>query len=90
MRRSLSQLLSDEEHTEDNTGHLRIDTAVPPPSYHDLPPTSSLPDLPQPDIPKPDISQTDKPQPDKPQPDMPLPPSYDEAIANSDIYVEEK
>ena len=113
-RRSLSQSSSVEEHTEDNTGHLRIEPAVPPPSYHDLPPTSSLPDLPQPyisqpdilkpnisqtdklqpDIPKPDISQPDKiqpdkPQPDKPQPDMPLPPSYDDAIANSDIYVEE-
>ena len=111
-RRSLSLPSSDEEHTEDNTlpGHLPIDPAVSPPSYHNLPPTSSLSDLPQPDIsqpdilkpnisqtdklrpdiPKPDISHPDRLQPDKPQPDMPLPPSYDDAIANSDIYVEEK
>ena len=104
-RRSLSQSSSVEEHTEDNTGHLRTVPAVSPPSYHDLPPTSPLSDLPQPDISQPDIhkagiSQTDKLQPDIPkpdlsqadklQPDMILPPSYDDAIANSDIYVEEK
>ena len=98
-RRSLLQSSSDEEHTEDNTGHLSIDSAVHTPSYRDLPPTSSLseipqPDISQPDIPKPDISQTDKlqpdiTQPDIPQPVMPLPPSYDDAIANSDIYREE-
>ena len=109
-RHSLSPSSSVGEHTEDNRCHLSIDTAVPPASYHDHPPTSSLSEIPQPDvtqpdiskpdiyqtdklqpdIPKPDISQTDKLQPDILQPDMPLPPSYDDAIANNDIYVEEK
>ena len=84
-RRSLSQSSSDEDQTEEsrfanNTYYPDTDPSVPPPSYHNLPPTSSPPDLPQPDISQPDIPQTD----------MPPPPSYDEVMANTDNYVKEK
>ena len=84
-RRSLSQSSSDEDQTEEsrfanNTGYQGPDPTVPPPSYHNLPPTSCQSDFPQPDISQPDIPQTD----------MPLPPSYDEVMANTDTYVKEK